>query len=442
MKASLSIAALAASISVVVAQAPTNNLQSCVPAGQYNAAYDYFPEKAVIADPTSNIKISYRNSYKIVTNTVSKTSYVLYQCGTPAPANETGHNGTFAVPVSTIAIADTTSITYLELLGVRDRIKVSTSTDFTTSPCVQKMQADKTLSQLNTADPAAGTAMFNSVNMTLGFGDPAAMNSTTYVDFPATTDAGALHRSQYLLYLSAFFNRETLGTKLTGDISGSYNCLKDVAAKSAKANGTPRVAWIYQYQGNYTINSAPYLVEYTNAAGGSVISNTTKYTDRTAFAQALKDVDVVIDLSLGVNDMKAFTEAYGGAPVTDQKFFTGGQVWSVGKRVNGLSGYDWFESAVVNEHIVVADLVSILQPALLGNKYQRTYFKNLKEEQTVKLTADQCPNAAAALDLPTVSCPTEVPTGSGVKANSAMGRINYSQAIVVAAAFVAIIFAM
>ncbi|KAI9094986.1 hypothetical protein DFS34DRAFT_231800 [Phlyctochytrium arcticum] len=254
---SFKIATIAAAFALtaapaVLAQAPTTNLQACVPAGQYNVAYDYFPQKISIADSTSNIEVEYKNNYKIVKNKKSGASYVLYQCGTPAPT-VAGTNATFAVPVANVAMLDTTAVTYLELLGVREHIKVSTSPDLITSACLQKMGADKLTTALNDANPAATTTTLNTVDMTISYGDEKIKNATkTYVEFPATSDAGVLHRSQYLQFLAPFFNKEEVANTLTKSISDNYVCLKDAAGKAANVNGKPTVAFMYQYNGNYT----------------------------------------------------------------------------------------------------------------------------------------------------------------------------------------------
>src|SRR6058998_642193 len=89
-------AVLLAALAVLVSSAcsstsgPSANLATgCVK--HYDAATDYFPDKAVVTDAVG-FRVTYHRNYKVVANTQPSTgskarlSYVLVQCGTPKPA--------------------------------------------------------------------------------------------------------------------------------------------------------------------------------------------------------------------------------------------------------------------------------------------------------------------------------------------------------------------
>lgn len=84
----------------------------------FNRSNIYFrvlsPSFLCKASATDGWTIEYHNSHKILTNVGANESYVLYQCGTPAP-NVTGVSKAFAVPITKAAIADTTAVTYFEV---------------------------------------------------------------------------------------------------------------------------------------------------------------------------------------------------------------------------------------------------------------------------------------------------------------------------------------
>lgn len=80
---------------------------------------DYFPNK-VSPKYSQQWDITYHNTYKVITNKFKQTSYLLYQCGSYPPANETGHDMTLSVPLEDgIIVASTTMIPHLEQLGLR-----------------------------------------------------------------------------------------------------------------------------------------------------------------------------------------------------------------------------------------------------------------------------------------------------------------------------------
>ncbi|KAJ3180206.1 hypothetical protein HDU85_004209 [Gaertneriomyces sp. JEL0708] len=377
------------------------NLNGCVEAGKYDANYDYFPQKAV-APAGSAIEITYHNNYKIVKNKVANKSYLLHQCGTPAPTGIAGIDDTFAVPLQSVAVADTSAITYLELLGVREAIDVTMTADYITSACVQKMHEEKTVVAVNAANATATKALYESMGATLAFGDSGAEAAGNFVAFPATADPGELHRAQYLLYLAPFFNKEGAANQLFTSITDNYECVKSAASK---ADNKPSAAWFYQFNGTYYLSQAPYQVQYIDAANGKAITNPEKaFTDPVAFAAALKDADIGISVDLGFTTMEAFLKAYEKVPLGDAKFVKNQQVWSPNKRSNPFSGNDWFEGAVVNEHLVLADLVSILHPKILGS-YETTFFVNVKDTNAINiLDADKCASTASPLTLSTVQC--------------------------------------
>lgn len=393
------------------AQVPLNGEPTCV--STYDPNTDYFPNKIDFGDD-SKIKISYHNNYKIVRNEVVGKSYLLYQCGTPEPKDHEKVDRVFAIPIDTVAIADTTPIAFLDILNVSDKIRASPSSDFTTSPCVQKYIMDKTISAINSADPAVNAAVYNAANLTIGVPEPISNNVTNYIAFPATLDAGELRRYRYLGYLAAFFNLEKRANDVMDSIENNYECLRKAANEAAEKNGKPTVAWVSQFGGNLTISLNPTWEAYTKAAGGQPLSGISApanvYTDFRDFARALYPADVIIDMSSGVNTMNDFIRGY-GAEVVQLKAFKNGHIYATGKRVDDTAtGNDWFESAIVNEHIVLGDLVSIFHAELLP-KYERTYLFNIiRNEQPRRITADDC--VARPANISVVTCPTEEITRS------------------------------
>lgn len=66
-------------------------------------------------DKASYFDIEYHNNYKIVKNYKSGRTYVLVQCGTPAPTNVNNATEVHEVPVTKAGAMETTVVPYLEV---------------------------------------------------------------------------------------------------------------------------------------------------------------------------------------------------------------------------------------------------------------------------------------------------------------------------------------
>eukprot|EP00953_Heterococcus_sp_UTEX-ZZ885_P019839 11079-Heterococcus_DN1.PRE.2 len=129
--------------------------------GVVQATKDYFPDK-VETTYTKGFTVEYFKTYKVVTNLVAGTKYALYQCGTTKPT-VAGANLTISVPVTSVALGDTTYLPRIEQLGERPAIKAYISnTTFITSPCVDDLVASGTIVQAFSAnDTCFGTKINN-----------------------------------------------------------------------------------------------------------------------------------------------------------------------------------------------------------------------------------------------------------------------------------------
>jgi hypothetical protein len=146
------------------------------------------------------LSYTYNKSYKIVKNSLSNETIVLYQCGAPRPTvPEATHF--FTVPVTKVAISDTTPVTYLELLGVRSSIKMTTGgVAYITSPCIQaQTNTSNAVVDVDTKVEATGLAQLASVDVVFAYFDSFSAKSNNTVSFPASSDPGAVRVSFFFL---------------------------------------------------------------------------------------------------------------------------------------------------------------------------------------------------------------------------------------------------
>jgi hypothetical protein len=169
MKRALVILSLAV---LCIAQIPSpsvvkvSNLQGC--ANDFDPKLDYFPDK-IQSDIAQHFEVEYFKSFKVVHNIVHSETYVLYQCGTPKPGTDDrvplpealpDDVKFFEIPLrSGVALPDTTVITFIELLGVRNSVSFISS--YYTSPCFKKLVDAGQVKLWTPGDAAQSSAIFS-----------------------------------------------------------------------------------------------------------------------------------------------------------------------------------------------------------------------------------------------------------------------------------------
>ncbi|KAJ3214914.1 hypothetical protein HDU67_001063 [Dinochytrium kinnereticum] len=472
------LAALVSALAVsgVVAQQPTTNLQQgCVT--NYDANFDYFPEKASILcsspvpswlalgrwegagescirshapdvsglqlDPdhplpsiparvdfeaTSSLKITYGKNYKVITNSLSNEVVVLYQCGTPRPPATVAPNAnrTLAVPVRKVSISDTTSVTYLELLGRASAIDyTSGGAQYIVSPCVQAFTGVK---DVNSTTPEAASAQLNSTDVFFQFFSSYPTNNS--VVFPVTFDKTSLNRVDWLNFIGAFFNLEAKANTIVNAIKENYACIK-AAATSATSTPKKTVA-IVEYDApsqfnenveSWKIVNSDYMVELINNAGGQVrvpetagtktaTGTTWTFTKSADLIAALGSSDILIDQTFDADTVAETFKNFGFTETSPLNFIKNKQIYNPNKQINSVGGTGFYEEAVVLQNIVLSDLTSIFRPELFpASSYTRRHFRNFYDEPTVVSTAATCSNLQAldTVVARTATCPV-IPT--------------------------------
>lgn len=92
--------------------------------------------------------------------------------------------------------------------------------------------------------------------------------------------AGALNRAEWLKFMGLFFNMDNSANMIFSQINSSYYS-KSASYKAAASSGSPlTVAWLSRataadYGANaFEVSYAPYKLQYTQDAGGTVMDQT------------------------------------------------------------------------------------------------------------------------------------------------------------------------
>ena len=357
-------------------------------------------------------RVGYEEDYKVVTNGLAGgATVVLYQCGTTPPVGGLAENSTalFSVPLESTAVASTSLLPFLRILGVEDRIKYYP--EYATAPCVQKLVgcegADRTMtpSWANATLYAAQAAEVEAV-----FADYA--DAPNAVAFSSFADAGLLERAEWVKYLAPFFNKEREAEAFFREQVEAFDAAKAAAAAAAPGGAAPvapppTVAWAAKreyYSDEYpeavVVSFANYKRELTTAANAAILdpsffsflefsdpslpdlngtAGVTVTEDQVEFVLTDANRDDMMDLVHGlleladviVDETYAFDPAsYGLANFTAAFELDGdpagfpaladGAVLRVDGRVTPTGGLDWFESAPAYPAELLQDFVHAL----------------------------------------------------------------------------------
>jgi hypothetical protein len=378
------------------------NLQSCV--SSYDAEIDYFAEKVEV-EKSSKFTVTYRNNYKEVRNLFTNEQIVLYQCGTPKPNLTEENVKYFPVPMTDVAVGDTTITTFFELLGLRQEIKALASADYAISPCLQKMTADNGLINLKWDQSGNTTYLSQDAGLNMVFDGYSA--SSGFNPFRVTVSASAdetpLARAEWIKYVALFFNKEGEANKYFQKLATQYQC---VSRNAKNANNQKRVLWVNYFPDNtYFSQSAQWILDkasfktsfVADSAGVNPnIETKSIFTTSTEFLAALKDlnVDVIIDLSWiknpEIDPYDHFLQVYGLKSMSDKelnanfKFIATKNVWRTDVTRNGNNAETWFENAIAMPDGVLRDLESILET---GKTYDDSFhwFRNAAKQDKVTI---------------------------------------------------------
>jgi iron complex transport system substrate-binding protein len=366
------------------AAAPDVNLQeTCVT--DYDPNVDYFPDKITITDAV-NFSVEYFNHYKVVTVTnafdgAEPFTYVLTQCGTPAPDAADFPDGTqfIDVPAGEIIAMSTTQLPHLTELGLVDKLVGLDSFLYVNSPEVRALIDAGKLVEIGSGAEVNVELVLDvepDIVMTFGF-NPASDAHPVLIEAGIFTALNAewreptpLARAEWIKYTALFYNAEARAEAVYADIVSAYNEARELAA-SVPEDERPVVLW-NTYSSFSEAWSIPGAQTYVGAlirdAGGVIAlgeeapEGSAPLSFEAVYDGAL-DADVWITGAFGVttlDDLLARDSRY-----ADFAAVKNGNVWNNTKDLNENGGNNYFELGVTNPHLILRDLVAIFYPDLL-----------------------------------------------------------------------------
>lgn len=342
-------------------------------------------------------RIYYGNTFKVIKNGFDGKSYLLIQNNSKMATRTkycTSRIKSFVVPLANYSIeADYFPVSFFELLGLLGSLKGITS-EYVASQCVLKLYEDGQLQLINKSESQQLTQF--AAHFIVNTDQPQSCNFATFLPVGEDTP---LQRAEWIKYLGVFANLETRANQVYDAIKKNYMCLSKTAT-SRKASFKPIVAWMAYNDGVWSFTKEAYKLKYVEDAGGENIDdsinkityNVSISDDLEAFHAILCTVDVVIDETY-TSDPTAYNAStfLQNLNVEDQScfaFMANQSLWRYDKRIQNSIVLDWYDGAISQPHLVLADLVEALFPS--GN-YTTKYFRNIaKGEGIVSIGPEMC----------------------------------------------------
>jgi len=369
----------------------TNLLDDCVTA--YDSTQDYFPNK-VAPTLAENFTVEYFNHYKVVTVTdafenAEPFTYVLVQCGTPAPSAEDfpADAQFLEVPVESMIAMSTTQIPHLQQLDQLDKLVGLDSFLYVSNAEVVGMVERGELVEVGFGGEVNVELVLETapdVVMTYGFNPdtdahPVLIESGIFTALNAEwRESTPLGRAEWIKYTSLFFNAEAQAQTAYDSIATAYGEARALAQQVAVVD-RPIVLWnsFSTWTEGWLIPGAQtYVGALIQDAGGIIALGETAPEDSTllsfeaVYADALEaDLWVINEFGmLTLEDLLAQDARF-----ADFAAVTNGAVWNDNLDVNANGGNNYYELGVTNPHLVLQDLVAMFHPQLLPNHEFRFY---------------------------------------------------------------------
>lgn len=367
----------------------------------YAEGVDYFPDK-VEPEYSAGWTVEYFDHYKVVEVLTpfpgaadsDAFTYVLVECGTPAPDGYDDAS-VIEIPAGDVIAMSTTYIPHLEALGLLDHLVGMDTTAFVSSEAVQELAAAGALIEVGSGPSVNVEAILDAepgLVLTFGSGSPDYDTHPTLIaagvpvvvasDFIEPTPLG---QAEWVKFVALFYNAEATANAVFDEKVETYNDLLALTA-AITDEARPSVLWnSYTSYGDawFIPGTESFAGQFVTDAGGVLVLaddplvagnvNATPFSFEAVYEAGL-DADMWMPGTFGTRTLDDLAGL--DARFADFAAFQNGEVYNYDARENINGGNDYFESGAANPQVVLADLIRILHPELLPD-HELVYFRKL-----------------------------------------------------------------
>lgn len=344
--------------------------------------------RQVILSQAKGFNIVHGNNYTtvIVYNPWKKgevydTYYLVKAEADTVPPN--GHK--IVIPIKSIMVNSATHLGFLELLGELDKVSGVCSAQYIYNPTILKGVQENKIKDLGESfnlDIESLLMLHPQIVMTSAYNsedeNSRRMKQTgLYIIYNIEwQEPTLLGRAEWIKFVAAFFDKETMADSIYKDVEKRYHDLK---MQTAALSSAPSVFSGQDYRGTWSMaGGQSYPAQLFRDAGATYYyaSDSTSTSIPSTIEEALIHFSKA-DIWIGAqaNSLKELEKTDGKYKLF--KAFQDGKVYNTNKRMNATGGNDYWESGVARPDLLLSDMIKICHPNLLP-KYELTYYGQLK----------------------------------------------------------------
>lgn len=346
-------------------------------------------EEDIFVAGTDNFNLKYakgftieeKDGYKIITlneawKDVGETHrYVLYKDKKPAVVLGAEF---IKVPIKTIACMSLTHVAFLEKLGLENTIIGVSGSKCVSSKNVRERIDNKFIKELGQEQNVNYELLTeSSPDIVMAFGintsSNAALNKMKELGLNVVLNSEymenhPLGKAEWIKFVAAFYNKSELADSIFNNIEIEYNELANLV-KSIK--NKPTVFTGMPWSGSwYVPGGESFQAKLFKDAGAEYL-----WSDNEEISSLIKAKEVIIDEAydadfwLNLNSYTTiasvvnFDEKFKGISAIKKE-----QLYNNDALLNGAGGNAYWESGVVNPHIVLKDLIEVFHPDILDHE--------------------------------------------------------------------------
>ncbi len=288
-------------------------------------------------------------------------------------------------PVSRVVCLSTTHIAYIDILNSVDAVVGVSGVNLATNAKIHNRFNNDLLQEVG-YDQALNFEVLVSLQPDVVFAYGVGAEMTGYIQ--KFTDLGIpvvfvadylendpLGKAEWVKFFSLFFDKEGIASALFSDIEAKYNDVKNLVSE---INHRPTVFFNLPWKDIwYVPGSDSYMAKLIYDAGAQYIIKHMEGTSSVPLSlESAMEYGLKANFWLNTGTANSLNDIAESLPMA-KKFsaMQQGNVYNNNRLTNTNGGNDFWESGVVNPHLVLSDLANIFHPNLVD--HQLTYYKKL-----------------------------------------------------------------
>jgi iron complex transport system substrate-binding protein len=334
-------------------------------------------------------EIQEAENYKVITlkNTWKGEStpyqYVLYKNEKPQ-----GFEGaTFIkIPIKSIVCFSLTHLAFIDKLEELNSIKALSGCDYVSNETVINKIKNNEIKEIGSSQLVNYELLIDlkpDLVMTFGIDETAnnQLNKFKTIGLNVVLNSEymenhPLGKAEWIKFVAAFYDKDSLAEVIYNDIETNYNKLIAVVKRTDEK---PTVFVGMPWNGAwYLAGGKSFQAQLFNDAGANYL-----WADNTETTSFIVDKEVIIEKALNADywiNLNAFNSINEVTNVDAKlkafKSVKSGNIYNNNLKVNTANGNDYWESGVINPHLVLADLIKIFHPHLI--EHELVYYKRLE----------------------------------------------------------------